>query len=150
MGYDGYGIDGALYGFKTDLLKMLRDGEVPGWLGLSRRRKRSFERNKSGRATPANYLANEVDDPFVRKHGLIEFQFGTNRTVDTKDVDVAATPALIAEKCRDWLESNRDWIESESADGQSFVEFRYFTLMVCVGERGGINDVYVSAKFKNH
>jgi hypothetical protein len=149
MGYDGYGIDGVLYGFKTELLEMLRNGDVPNWLFISRRTKRSLERQNGGRVTEESYLAEKLEDKWVRKNnGLVTFQLGTKRTEDTKEAAASRTPQLIAEKCRDWLDANRDGIEYRNED--RFVEFRRFELDIAVGERGGIKDVFVSAVFKNH
>lgn len=149
MGYDGYGIDGALYGFKTELLEMLRNGEVPNWLFLSRRTKMNLDRQRDGRVTEASYLAEKLEDKWIRNNnGLITFQFGTKRTEDTKEADATHTPVLIAEKCRNWLEANRGGIEY--SNGENFVEFRRFELSIVVGERGGIKDVWASAVFKNH
>lgn len=148
MGYDVYSIDGALYGFKTELKEMLRNGEVPNWLAIPTRVKRGMKLRGKSMST-ASYLAEELEDPWTRKYGGCRLQFDATRTEDSKNVTASRTPTLIADKCQSWLESNRDGIEYSDGNG-SFVEFREFELLINVGERGGIRDVWAVAKFKNH
>lgn len=141
MGYENYLIDGALYGFKTELLEMLRNGDVPKWV--------SFMRGLQGSdsSSPRSYFQTKSNDSFYYG-GKIRFQLDTETVSGKNEVSSRHTPERIVTKCDEWLEENRDHIEYH--DGADFIEFRCFVFEIHLGERGGINDVSVSARFKNH
>ena len=136
MGYDGYRIEGALDGFKEDLIEQLPDSDLPRWVesdrqvdrlleGAQQRAEKQAERRKDSR---------EYERPPT---GIISFE-----------VEERFLPSEIYTHCQEWVDDSRGEIEVQSRAKQIY--FSHFDLTASVTVDGEIYDVYISAQFKNH
>lgn len=162
MGGHSYGVQNGLYGYKTELLEGFREGEVPRWLSAD------HPTLLGGGDGDVRIEASDSNSEFLRKWRKIAQERGRRQIIafavkGTPNTRIRTgnarfggrrnrrhspkAPQKIRERCDEYLDSSQHKNEMRELHDHTG-EFNGFTVMVTVGEHGGISDPQLMAEYK--